>query len=93
MKDYNNVSRNGSGYYDGVAAKAVRKVDGEYIKEMANKGVRKRDRAYDGNVGRSDDEIRFKKLLGTIFNMCELAGFSIESRMVVKDKTTGKIWK
>ena len=87
MKDHNNVSRNGSGYYDGVAAKAVRKVDGEYIKEMANKGVRKRDRAYDGNVGRSDDEIRFKKLL------CELAGFSIESRMVVKDKTTGKIWK
>lgn len=39
------------------------------------------------------DERRFKKLLGTVFNMCELAGFHLEERLVVKDKRTGKIWR
>lgn len=76
MKYRNNVSRNGSGYYDGVAARAVRNAD----------------RAAKQNEGRTDEEIRFKKLLGTLFNVCELSGFSIESRMVIRDKVTGKIW-
>lgn len=39
------------------------------------------------------EERRFKKLLGTVFNMCELAGFHLEERLVVKDKRTGKIWR
>lgn len=39
------------------------------------------------------DERRFKMLLGTIFNMCDLAGFHLEERIVVRDKRTGKIWR
>lgn len=38
-------------------------------------------------------ELAFKKLLNTIFSMCELAGFHIEGRIILKDKETGKIWK
>lgn len=38
-------------------------------------------------------EARVKKLLATIFNLCDLAGFHIEERLVLKDKKTGKIWR
>ena len=30
------------------------------------------------------EEEKFKKLLGTIFNLCELSGFHLEERIVVK---------
>lgn len=40
-----------------------------------------------------DEETRFKKLLDTIFNLCDLAGFHIEGRIVIKSKRTGKIWR
>lgn len=36
---------------------------------------------------------RFNKLLHTIFYICELAGFEIEGRIVLRDKKTGHIWK
>ena len=36
---------------------------------------------------------RFRKLLALIFKMCDLAGFEIEGRIVVKDKVTGKVWR
>lgn len=39
------------------------------------------------------DHERFQKLLDTIFSICELAGFHIEERIVIKDKKTGKIWR
>lgn len=39
------------------------------------------------------DHERFQKLLDTIFSICELAGFHIEGRIVIKDKKTGKIWR
>lgn len=39
------------------------------------------------------DAERFYKLLMSIFNLCELAGFHIEERLVIKDKKTGKIWR
>lgn len=38
-------------------------------------------------------EERFQKLLKTIFAICELAGFSLEERIVVRDKKTGKVWR
>jgi hypothetical protein len=38
-------------------------------------------------------EKRYKKLLTTIFNICELAGFSIVGRLEIRDKKTGKIWR
>ena len=38
------------------------------------------------------DNERFHKLLETIFNICELSGFHIEGRIVIKDKRTGRVW-
>lgn len=47
-----------------------------------------------GNVEReAEAEERFKKLLNTIFYICELAGFRIEGRIVLQDKKTGKVWR
>lgn len=39
------------------------------------------------------EEARFKKLLKTIFCVCELAGFEVEERIVVRDLKTGKVWR
>lgn len=39
------------------------------------------------------DSERFRRLLDVIFNVCELSGFHLESRIVVKDKKSGKIWR
>lgn len=36
---------------------------------------------------------RFQKLLTAIFAICDIAGFHIEGRIVLKDKKTGKIWR
>lgn len=41
----------------------------------------------------AEDEERFRKLLNSIFTICELAGFHIEGRIVIKDCKTGKIWR
>ncbi|MBS5596873.1 MAG: hypothetical protein KHX07_07170 [Peptostreptococcus sp.] len=38
-------------------------------------------------------EERFNKLLTAIFTVCEISDFHLESRIVVKDKRTGKIWR
>lgn len=66
-----NLSKNGSNYYDGTVARAIRNADRQSV----------------------DEEMRFKKFLGTIFNLCELSGFHIENRLVVKDKKTGRIYE
>lgn len=38
-------------------------------------------------------EEQLKKLLSTIFYITNLAGFNIESRIVFRDKRTGKVWR
>lgn len=49
------------------------------------------------NINREEkedrDEARFKRLLATIFYLCDLAGFNIENRIEIRDKRTGKVWK
>lgn len=40
-----------------------------------------------------DENVKFQKLLDTIFNICELSGFHIEGRIVIKSKKTGRVWK
>lgn len=40
-----------------------------------------------------DESAKFQKLLDTIFNICELSGFHIEGRIVIKSKKTGRVWK
>ena len=42
---------------------------------------------------REQEEERFKRLMATIFYICENAGFHIEERIVIKDKRTGRIWR
>lgn len=39
------------------------------------------------------DTARFQKLLNTIFYICELAGFHIEERIIIRDVRTGKIYR
>ena len=46
------------------------------------------------NVDReAEAEKRYKKLLSTIFYICDLAGFHIEGRIEIRDKKTGKVWR
>lgn len=49
--------------------------------------------AYEAIKNTIKDEERFHKLLDTIFAICELSGFHIEERIVIKDKRTGKVWR
>lgn len=43
------------------------------------------------NIEKEDE--KFHKLLHTIFDICELAGFEIEVRIVLIDKKSGRIWR
>lgn len=46
------------------------------------------------NVLRKEkEEERFRRLMATIFYICENAGFHIEERIVIRDKRTGRIWR
>lgn len=49
--------------------------------------------AYEAIKNVEKEEEKFRKLLDTIFAICELAGFHIEERIVIRDKKTGKIWR
>lgn len=40
-----------------------------------------------------EEDVRFHKLLDTIFTICELSDFHIEERIVIKDKRTGRVWR
>jgi hypothetical protein len=45
-------------------------------------------------ISKTDKERqRLTKLMETIFNICELSGFHLEERIVLRDKKTGKIWR
>lgn len=41
----------------------------------------------------AEAETRLKRLLKTIFYICDLAGFRIEGRLEIRDKKTGKVWR
>lgn len=40
-----------------------------------------------------ESERRFKRVLAQIFRVCDLYGFHLEGRIVLRDKKTGKIWR
>lgn len=42
---------------------------------------------------KEEEEERFKKLLRTIFYICEQAGFHLEERVVLRDNRSGRVWK
>lgn len=43
------------------------------------------------NIDREEE--RFFKLLYAIFDICELAGFRVEGRIVLVDKRSGRVWR
>lgn len=49
--------------------------------------------AYQALKNIEDEEARFHKLLYAIFDICELANFEIEGRIVLVDKRTGRVWR
>lgn len=57
-----------------------------YLDMTAYKAIEKVDRE-------AEAEARYKKLLSTIFYICDLAGFHIEGRITIKDKKSGKVWR
>lgn len=49
--------------------------------------------AYEAITNIESENERFKKLLNSIFNICDLADFEIIGRIVLVDKRSGKVWK
>ena len=49
--------------------------------------------AYEAIKNTGVDDERFHKLLNTIFTICELSGFHLEERIILKDTQTGKVWR
>ena len=49
--------------------------------------------AYNAIKNVDKESERFHKVLNMIFDICELSGFSIEGRIILKDKKTGKVWR
>ena len=43
--------------------------------------------------GGVDEAERYHKVIGCILRIVEIAGFKAESRIVLKDVRTGKVWK
>lgn len=39
------------------------------------------------------EEQRFHKVLGLIFDVCNLSGFHIEGRITLVDEKTGRVWR
>ena len=39
------------------------------------------------------EEIRLKRLIKTLFYICDLAGFHIDERIVLRDKYSGNVWR
>ncbi len=49
--------------------------------------------AYQAMLNLEIEELRFKKLLRSIKDMCDLADFEIEDRVVLIDKRSGRVWR
>lgn len=51
------------------------------------------DRAIGNTYREQLEDDKFKKCIGTIRYICDLAGFKIEGRIVLRSKKTGRIWR
>lgn len=51
------------------------------------------DKLVDDKFLRTSSEERIRKLMSAIFSICELSGFHLEERIVVKDLRNGRIWR
>lgn len=74
-------------YYDHMPDNELRR-NGEYYPDpTAYHAIQKADRVID------PEREHHYKLIGAILRICELAGFSVEERIVLRDKRTGRIWR
>ena len=55
----------------------------------AIKNVEKREK----ELAKRQEAVRVRKLIDNISAICELAGFKIEGRIILKDIKTGRIWR
>lgn len=78
MAKGDNLAKNAEGYPDPTACKAIRKVDKDRAAEEAEWWYSK---------NRLDD------LLDCLKYIIEASDFELESRIVLKDKRTGRVWK
>lgn len=74
----NDLMKNGSGYLDPTAYVAIKQIE-----EEQRRIDRENDPDYD----------KYMKLVGCILRVCELSGFHLEERLVLKDKRTGKVYR
>ena len=49
--------------------------------------------SYQAMMNLEIEELRFKKLLRSIKDVCDLADFEIEGRVVLIDKRSGRVWR
>lgn len=49
--------------------------------------------AYEAIKKADDLDEKHRKVLYTIFFICELAGFRVKGRIVLEDKDSGRIWR
>ena len=49
--------------------------------------------AYDAIKNIEKEDERFNKVLHILKSICDIADFSIENRIILKDNKTGRIWR
>lgn len=69
----------------------IRKNGSGYFDPTAYEAIRNCEKPKKSN--KSKELLQFERLLDTIFNICELSGYHLESRIVVTDKKTGRVWR
>lgn len=63
-----------------------------YSDHTAYKAIKSIDKENKINI--TDEEYnRFHKVIDTIYNVCALSGFHIAERIILIDKTNGRVWK
>lgn len=81
MAKDDDIRKNGSGYYDPTAYKAIKKVENEAKNTKTSK------------KHKSMDFERYQKLIKLVYELCDLAGFRLENRIILVDKKTGRVWR
>lgn len=49
--------------------------------------------AYQAMKNLDKEEVRVRRLLRTILDICALAGFKVDSRIVLVDRVNGRVWR
>lgn len=49
--------------------------------------------AYEAIRRADGDVVKFRKTIGAIRRICELAGYDLEEHVVLKDRKTGRVWR